>query len=193
MKSKNTKFGDFVSKEDVKYNSLVDEYRRIKYFLYKKKFIVENKEILVELLVSCLKHMFKVKREFKVGIEFGLNVKNTYTLYKLIEIDKQAGYIAIEWSVDNDEYLLEFNVKKRTSSKKGKIVFKQRIEREKTFFGMADYIGVIIYKKAFKSNMKAFCGYINHLIENGEVQLIKDNLSNTEKSKKTKTNTTKTK
>lgn len=193
MKSKNTKFGDFVSKEDVKYNSLVDEYRRIKYFLYKKKFVVENKEILVELLVSCLKHMFKVKREFKVGIEFGLNVKNTYTLYKLIEIDKQAGYIAIEWSVDNDEYLLEFNVKKSTSSKKGKIVFKQRIEREKTFFGMADYIGVIIYKKAFKSNMKAFCGYINHLIENGEVQLIKDNLSNTEKSKKTKTNTTKTK
>lgn len=180
---KNNRYSDFVDKKEIKYNSLVDEYRRIKYFVYKKSFTVEDQDILFELLVSCLKHMFKVKREFKAGIEFGLNVKNTYTLYTLTKIEKQDGYITLEWSVDNDEYLLEFKVKKRTNSKKGKIIFKQRIEREKTFFGMADYIGVIIYQKAFKSNMKAFCGYINQLIEKGEV----DNIKNA-KSPKASTN-----
>lgn len=159
------KYTDFVKADKTEYISLIDEYRRFKYFRYQTKFDLPDDNLLFDYLILSFKHMFKIKREVVEGLEFGLNVKNTYTDYIIKEINYKTHHIQLDWNVDNDIYKLEFDVRK-VGSKKTKLMFKQMIHREKTFFGMADYAGIFLYKRAFKSNMKTFAAYIEILIKN---------------------------
>lgn len=162
MKSNITEFKE---NKDRNYSSLIDEYRRFKYFRYTKRFKV-TPDILFTHLQAAVKHLFKIKRELVPGIEFGLNVKNTFTMYKLEALDVDKKNITITWSVEKDEYKLELETTKSfLNQKRSCFKCRQQIHRDKTFFGMSDYIGVVIYKKAFKSNMKTFARFMQHEIK----------------------------
>ncbi|MGL4951552.1 MAG: hypothetical protein ACRC4L_01055, partial [Mycoplasma sp.] len=107
-------------------------------------------------------HMFKIKRDLEVGMKVGLNVKNTHADYEITDLDSAKKYLSVKWEVENDLYNLEFEVKK-FGSKHSIIKFRQYLKRDKTFFGLADYAGLVIYRRSFKQNMKAFVSHIKYL------------------------------
>ncbi|MGL4950732.1 MAG: hypothetical protein ACRC4M_02770 [Mycoplasma sp.] len=156
-------YGEFIKSKDEQYASLVDEYRRIKYFRYSEKFKIDSSEALFNLLLESFKHMFKIKRELSTGLKFGHKVKNVHADYTISELDLEAHYLRIEWDVEGDKYDLEFQVKKTSKPNVFKLKFRQYIKRGRTFFGMADYAGIVLYKRAFKDNMKTFVNHIKYL------------------------------
>ncbi|MGL4948477.1 MAG: hypothetical protein ACRC42_03775 [Mycoplasma sp.] len=156
-------YTDFIKSNDQKYTSLIDEYRRIRYFKYNETFKVDSADELFKLLQDSFKHMFSIKRELVSGLKFEHKIKNTHATYTLEEIDPTKHYILLKWNVENDVYNLEFQIKKTSNEKKFRLKFRQYLKRDITFFGMADYAGVVLYKQSFKSNMKTFCAHIRYI------------------------------
>lgn len=152
MKSNKTFFS--IDNDNSNYNSLIDDYRRTK-ILYKFIYFKLDKDILFELLIQTLSKTFKISNQLSIGVKFNLKINNINTFHEIVEFDLDNRIIELEWNLDGDYYYLIFQVKKWLFSKKYSFIkCKQVITRQKTFFGIQDFIGFHLYKKSFYKNVK---------------------------------------
>ncbi|MGL4343497.1 MAG: hypothetical protein ACRCRZ_02950 [Metamycoplasmataceae bacterium] len=142
--------------KEKKYNSLVDEYRRGKSVYKTKYFKVENIDFLWEAFEQTFKKTFRIKRELAKDLKFSLKIRGIHSNYTISELDKEKYILVIKWINGEDQYWLEYKIKKTINKKKFKIKFKEILYRQQTIFGLSDTIGLFLFKRNFKKNCKIF-------------------------------------
>lgn len=160
------------------YSSLVDEFRRQKIVYISKTFKAKNIELVWEALGQTIAKTFKIKRNLKENIEFGIKVKGVFTKYLLEEFNAEKYEISIFWLNAQDKYWLHYKITNTMFKNKFKIKFKEIVHREQTFFGLADTAGLFLLKYSFRKNAKMFSNSIKSIINNATdgVQNEKDEL-----------------
>lgn len=161
MKTNTTIFKEHTN---VNYASFVDDYRRTKYFYFSRN-IKQNSNIVFEKLCQSFKKSFKLSKDLEVGISFSLRINGISTKHLISEFSLDDKEIEISWNVANDQYWMTFIVKNKFfSTKKSIIKIKQIITRDKTFFGIQDFLGIHIYRNNFKKNCKEIIKAVKELI-----------------------------
>ena len=154
------------------YTSLIDEFRRQKIVYNSKKMKAESIDHVWSVLEETIRKTFKVKRELKKDIEFGIKVRGVYTKYLLEEHNKEKYEISIFWMHNVDKYWLQYQIVPTMFKKVFKIKFKEIIYREQTFFGLSDTFGYLLLKHSFLKNTKMFANSMKLLINNPEQEEI---------------------
>ena len=152
------------------YTSLIDEFRRQKIIFNSRKIKSDSIDIVWEALEQTMRKTFKIKRELKKGIEFGIKVRGLYTKYLMEEYDKDKYEIVIFWLNAKDKYWLHSRIVPTMFKKTFKIKFKEIVYREQTFFGLSDTVGLFLLKYSFRKNTKMFKNSINSIINDKNVE-----------------------
>lgn len=147
------------------YTSLIDEFRRQKIVYGSKRIKAESIDYVWEALEKTISKTFKIKRELKKDIEFGIKIKGIYTKYLLEEHNKEKFEISIFWLNAKDKYWLHYQVVPTMFKKIFKIKFKEIIYREQTFFGLSDTVGLAMLKLSFRKNTKMFINSMKSIID----------------------------
>lgn len=146
------------------YVSMVDDYRRTKHFYFKKT-LSGDLDLVFNKLCESFQKSFHLSKAIEQGVSFNLKVNGLSTKHVFSEFSLEDKYVQIEWVIGLDFYWLDFFVKRKWFNKKKSILkIKATITKDKTFFGIQDFIGVYIYRKGFKKNCKSIYQAVKTLI-----------------------------
>ncbi|MGL5733112.1 MAG: hypothetical protein ACRCXE_03510, partial [Metamycoplasmataceae bacterium] len=119
-------------------------------------------------LEKTIAKTFKIKRELKKDIEFGIKIRGVYTKYLLEEHDKEKYEISIFWLNANDKYWLHYRIVPSMFKGSYKVKFKEIVHREQTFFGLADTAGTFLLRHSFRKNANMFIKSMKVIINSTE-------------------------
>ncbi|MGL5591069.1 MAG: hypothetical protein ACRDCH_03310 [Metamycoplasmataceae bacterium] len=153
--SQNLKDRSTEEKEE-NYTSLIDEFRRQKIVYANRKIKADSIDDVWRALEKTIAKTFRIKRELKKDIEFGIKIKGLYTKYLLEEHNHEKYEISIFWLNGNDKYWLHYRIVPSMFKGSFKVKFKEIIHREQTFFGLADTAGTFLLKHSFRKNANTF-------------------------------------
>ncbi|MGL5617443.1 MAG: hypothetical protein ACRCWU_00075 [Metamycoplasmataceae bacterium] len=154
--------------KDVNYTSLIDEFRRQKIVYANRRIKADSIDDVWSALEKTIAKTFKIKRELKKDIEFGIKIRGIYTKYLLEEHDKDKYEISIFWLNANDKYWLHYRIVPSMFEGSYKIKFKEIVHREQTFFGLADTAGTFLLKHSFRKNANMFIKSMKSIINSTE-------------------------
>ncbi|MGL5205163.1 MAG: hypothetical protein ACRC63_02845 [Metamycoplasmataceae bacterium] len=156
-------------KNEENYTSLVDEFRRQKVVYANRKIKADSIDDVWIALEKTIARTFKIKRELKKDIEFGMKIRGIYTKYILEEHDKDKYEIVIFWLNAKDKYWLHYRIVPSMFKGSFKIKFKEIVHREQTFFGLADASGLFILKHSFRKNANMFIKSMKVILDSNEI------------------------
>lgn len=147
------------------YTSLIDEFRRQKIIYASRRIKANSIDDVWNALEKTISKTFKIKRDLKKNIEFGIKIRGMYTKYLLEEHDREKFEISIFWINTNDKYWLHYHIVPTIFKNTFKIKFKEIIHREQTFFGLADTAGTLLLKYSFRKNTNMFLRSMKEVIK----------------------------
>lgn len=154
--------------DDVKYNSIVDEFNRNKRITKKLKFKIENSEQLWSAFLVAFKKTFHIKRELEINMTFNLKTGVVHSIYTLTLFDEKEKHLQLKWNNDEDKYVWNFFIKKSSFSNNFFIKTQIEVKKSTTFWGLQDTAGLIWWKRTFKSQMKKFKESVQLVIDNND-------------------------
>ncbi|MGL6125163.1 MAG: hypothetical protein ACRC1F_01585 [Metamycoplasmataceae bacterium] len=147
------------------YSSLIDEFRRQKIIYASRRIKADSIEEVWNAIEKTISKTFRIKRELKKDMEFGIKIKGLYTKFLLEEHNKEKFEISIFWINANDKYWLHYQIVPTMFKKTFKIKFKEIIHRDQTFFGLADTAGELLLKFSFRKNTNMFIKSMKEIIQ----------------------------
>ncbi len=155
MKNKKTLFNELTGK-DKKYDSIVDEYRRIYQIgnvIKIKNNDLNSRQKMFKIGVAYILKSLKIKKKLK-NIFVGINLNNEKSKYKKIEVisfknnekEKEFSFEAID--KNENKIIISFSILKPwIFSNSNKIEYYERYKFNKTLYGLSDSYKKILLKK----------------------------------------------